>query len=462
MHVEKTIWQYMDVYPKVVAAGKPTQITVCPLMKRGAFAGHRVELFIRPIQQREYPLDDTPRGQVRLSVEPDADGCLRFTHAFAGEQEHFIQIGVDGEWRDQVSVYSVEGDLAGLIPLYGDQHVHTNHSDGWEDPGFVAGEYRMRGYDYIAITDHHTMSGSLEAISVFEDVPLGFHLMVGEEVHLPDCPLHVVHIGGRWSVNARVDANMRLLDKKNPGMREKYPFAWGAGANPDFPGTLSDEAFRKAVWDYAGTLSPLPEGLPRFTYAGFSWICREIRRAGGLSIFVHPYWIEDLFHADERLTEYILRTRPFDAYEVLGGERYFEQNGFQTAQYHDMRAQGCDFPIVGSSDCHHCYKNPIANVAATITFARANETPAILDAIRAGYTVAVDGVSQEPRLVGKYRLVKYAQFLMEHYFPLHREACFEEGRAMKAYAAGEREEAAAQLRSMKDRTRRLWEKYFAF
>lgn len=461
--MEKTRWQYVDVYPKVVPAGKRQTITICPTIDPGLFAGGPLEAEVLPVQQREYPLDDTPRGHVKYVVEAGADGRLRFQHAFQGEQEHFIRVRRGEKTLCQVSVYSILEDLAGLIPLYGDQHVHTNHSDGREGPGFVAAEFRARGYDYIAITDHHTMSGSLAAREAFWDAPTGFHIMTGEEVHLPDCPLHVVHIGGRWSVNCRTQDHMEMMDERDPGLRARFPFAWERGEDSDFPGTMSVEDFHKVVWDYAQKLDPIPEGLPRFALAGFAWICEEIRRAGGLPIFVHPYWIDDLYHADERLTEYILTHGVADAYEVLGGERYFEQNGFQAVQYYELTARGHRIPIVGSSDSHRNYDNPLSQVASTITFARANRTAEILEAIRARRTVAVDRVNpSDPRLVGDYRLVKYAQFLLANYFPLHESLCAEEGRAMKDYYSGDREEGERMLRAADGRIERLWKKCFAF
>lgn len=460
--MEKSIPAYFDVFPKVVAVGKPVQITIRPLADPGVFPADKpVELHVLPLQQRVYAQDDTPRGHALYTLARCEDGCLRFTHSFAAEQEHYLRVRVDDAWVCQLSVYAVAQDLVGMIPLYGDQHVHTTYSDGHEQPAFVAAEFRMHGFDYAAITDHSTMAGALEAIETFKGAPMEMHLMMGEEVHLPDCGLHVVHIGGRWSVNARVQSQMERMQRERPGMRARFPQAWEEGAGGGFPGTMADDVFRRMIWDEAEKLD-IPEGLPRFTYAGFRWICNEIRNAGGLAIFPHPYWLADLFHADERLTAFILRSGDFDAFEVLGGESYLEQNGFQTAHYYEMRAQGYDFPIVGSSDSHANYNNPNAHVASTITFARANDTPSILEAIRAKRTVAVDWISAEPRLVGSYRLVKYAQFLLENYFPIHASACYEEGRAMKAYACGEREEGLRMLRATNGRIGRLWQKYFAF
>ena len=79
--------------------------------------------------------------------------------------------------------------------------------------------------------------------------------------------------------------------------------------------------------------------------------------------------------------------------------------------------------------------------------------------------IAVDTISEEFRLVGEPRLVRYGCFLLKNYFPLHDELCAEEGRLMRQYVIGtseEREEAAAMLKVIHGRMKRLREKMFAF
>lgn len=449
-----------DVFPKVIKSGVPTEITIRPLGKHAAF-GETVQLRVQPLQERTYELDDTPRGGADYTLTPDADGCLRFTHHFSGEQEHFL-VFQGRKGKIELSVYSLFEDLCGKIPLMGDLHLHSMRSDGREDPAIVAAHLRQQGYDFIALTDHTNFSGSLECIDAYKDAPVEMNLMTGEEIHLPDCALHCVHIGGRYSINAMVDETYAEMDRKNPGVSALFPAAWTKMEGSDFPGTMTGEEFHKAVWDYAETLEPIPAGIPKFVYAGFSWICNEIRKAGGLAIFPHPYWNHGVYHCDERLTQYLFEKQPFDAFEVLGGENYYEQNGFQTMHYYAAKAQGLSFPVVGSSDSHSSVNNRNAFIAETICFAEANTTEGIQSAIRAGHSVALDTISTEFRLVGDYRLVKYACFLMNEYFPLHQAACSEQGRAMKEYHCGDHEEGLALLKALDGRIEKMWRKYFAF
>ena len=81
------------------------------------------------------------------------------------------------------------------------------------------------------------------------------------------------------------------------------------------------------------------------------------------------------------------------------------------------------------------------------------------------YSVAVDTISKEFRLVGENRFVRYGCFLLKNYFPLHDEICFEEGRLMRQYAVGtaeEKKEAAETLDLIGGRTDKMRAKYFDF
>ena len=458
----RTELHYYDIFPKVVVAGKETEITIRPLGRHALFP-QQTTVKVFPLQERIYPQDETPRQRAEYRVVPCADGCLRFTHTFVGEQEYYIRINEKTKQEVCLPVYAVEGDLVGKIPLMGDLHLHTIRSDGRQDPAIVAAHLRQQGYDFIAITDHRSFSGSLESIDAYKDVPIEMNLMTGEEIHLPDCHLHCVHVGGKYSINAMVDKTREeMYDRGNLSVIDAHPEAWTKMEGSDFPGTMTNEEFHKVINEYAETLN-IPAGIPKFVYAGFCWECEQIRKAGGMAIFPHPYWIHDnAYHGDERLTQHLFETKPFDAFEVLGGENYFEQNGHQAVHYYEAKAKGLNIPVVGSSDSHSSVNNRNAFIAETICFADANDTDGVLSAIRAGRSVALDTISTEFRLVGDFRLVKYACFLMNEYFPLHQAACNEQGRAMKEYYCGDREEGRAMLELTKDRMAKFWKKYFAF
>ncbi|MGI6688455.1 MAG: PHP domain-containing protein [Christensenellales bacterium] len=296
-----------DIYPKVVCTGSTVGITIQPLGLHAQFPD-TVKLCISPLQERTYPLDDAQRSICNYDLKPDDNGCLCFDHSFASEQEYILRF------------YKPQGDrivgclfmlwrttLAGLIPLMGDLHLHSIRSDASQDPAVIAAYMRKMGYDFIAITDHKNFSGSLECIDAYRDAPIEMCLMTGEEVHLPDCHLHCVHVGGQYSINAMVDTVFAELEKKLIlALLHAFPICVQKWRVPLFPGTMTEAEFRSTIEDYADTLDPIPQGIPRYVYAGFCWICERIRAADGLSIFTHPYWIHDTssnglaFHADER------------------------------------------------------------------------------------------------------------------------------------------------------------------
>jgi hypothetical protein len=203
------------------------------------------------------------------------------------------------------------------------------------------------------------------------------------------------------------------------------------------------------------------KGTERWGYAACHWIFGQIRRGGGLGIFCHPCWVSNVFQIPPAFVDAMMGEHPFGAYEVLGGENYFEQNGFQTAGYYEDRAKGRRYPVVGSTDSHGAFGNRNSHVCSTLVFSPANERRALIDSILDFYSVAVDTIDETPRYVGDFRLVRYAAFLEKNFFPLHDELCFEEGRAMKDYVCGV-PGAKETLEHLSGRMLAQREKYFGF
>lgn len=439
-----------DIFPKVFPCDKEVEITVKPLGLHAAFEGE-YSIWLRQLTQGNNLRYPERSNLVEYKVTPDTDGCLRFSHSFIGEQEHFVDVMKDEKRIVRLSVYSLLPDLVGRYPFRGDLHMHTCRSDGRQAPAIVAAEYRKNGYDFLAITDHDVYYGSLEAMNTFKDVPAEFNLVPGEEIHLDGNDIHIVNFGGTYSVNALMPGDHHI--DVGPGKELR-------SLNGKCPEIISVEEYKRQVNELAEALD-IPEGVEKFTYASCVWIFNHIKKSDGLGIFCHPYWVQNVFHVPETLVEYIMETQPFDAFEVLGGERYFEQNGFQAARYYDDRAMGRHYPIVGSTDSHSCVHNDGAFVASTIVFAPENTREGIISSIKDYYSVAVDSISKELRLVGETRFVRYGNFLLREFFSLHDELVFEEGRLMKDYACGD-EDAARLLTAINGRMKKQREKYFAF
>lgn len=415
-----------DIYPKIVAAGEETTITIEGIDYSTELEEGKVyEVVILPLCESVQG-EEGKDYEVKKVVAKDKKLMIRY--AFGIEQEYYFRIGKeDGSRLVQLSVYALLSDLYACRPYKGDLHVHTCFSDGKESPEFVAAAYRKKGFDFMAITDHHCYEPSLRAIEAYQDAPIALKIFPGEEVHGLDNHVHIVNFGGEYSVNQ--------LFRENP------------------------EQYYKEVRVIEEGLD-LPEGIHGFTYASCIWVYEQIKKANGLSIFAHPHWIANVYHVKDKMTNYQFEQKLFDAFELIGGQSPIENN-MQLAIYNDARARGMNnIPIVGSSDSHSVLSGALFDEMKTLVFAKTNEKNDVIEAIKMQQSVAVESYHNEHYKVhGDYRMVSYAIFLLENYFPLHDELCFEEGRAMLDYIRG-REGAVEILTLMKERTHKLMTKYF--
>jgi hypothetical protein len=162
---------------------------------------------------------------------------------------------------------------------------------------------------------------------------------------------------------------------------------------------------------------------------------------------VHPFWHPNGSYSNNVCTEnarILLKSGLFDAFEL------YSQCGFNGAInitnmfWHELREGGVDLPIVGSSDVHRVITSgTMFRRNYTICFAEKNEEGAILSSIKAKNNVAVHAVPKagwgeyDYFCDGSYRLVAYAQFLLENYFPKRARLDQCVGVAMQRYAIGE-------------------------
>lgn len=453
-----------DIFPKVFAVGKESEIHIRPL------GGREV---IPPCADCRFEIaaldggdpDDFPASAdfQYLTAKSNEKGEICFSHTFGAEQEYFIRL-VDENKKNLLvfSVYAVAEDLAARYPYIGDLHMHTTLSDGREIPEVVCANYRKYGYDFTVISDHRRYYPSLRAMKAYQDVPVGLNIVPGEEVHMPDVngvhnDVHIVNFGGEYSINQLVEA----VGVKEVGKA----LSTRAIREENVPDVMTPEAWAALIEGLASEID-VPENVDKIPAAMCKWIFDEIKKANGLGIFPHPKWRNNVNHVPEAFCRWLFDTRPFDAFEVLGGENYYEQNGYQTLMYYEEAARGNRVPVVGSTDSHSSYEsNRNAFICATIVFSPENERTALIRSVKDYYSVAVDTISKEFRLVGEKRFVEYGCFLLKNYFPLHDELCFEEGRLMKQYVTGtdeEKAEAEKLLRMIGGRVEKLRKKYFAF
>lgn len=431
--------RYFDVIPRIVPADQETTVEIIPLYEHVAFkedCTYEVTYVPteRPVLRGNWiPGKKTP-------MVPDPDGRFRFTMYFAGEQEHVIhivEIAKDNKQRvlANLRVYSLEEDLFALRPYKGDFHMHSHYSDGTESPAYVAGACRRVGLDFMGLSDHRLYRPSILAKEAYNDVPIDLRIYPAEEVHPPDNPVHILSFGA------------------SAGITEFY--------------RDDESSYRAEVQEIMDNLHELPQGVNRYQYASCVWASNKIRELGGLSMLCHYFWFtSNKYYFDIPLLDHLIETEVFDALELISGfgEKSLDRtdvNNLQVARYHEERAKGRTLPICGISDCHGKEHNDVFGRYYTVCFSPSGELTDIIEAIKALRSVAVEAVGgQLPRAHGPFRLVKYTHFLLREIFPQHDELCFEEGRLMLQYAAGDKT-AADRLRLLEGQTVRLYDKFWA-
>jgi hypothetical protein len=436
----KTELAYFDVFPKIFRARREGFVVIAPRGLHTRFEEGRPYV-VAVLPMRETILNEEGAAYPEYQVLPQ-DGTLRFSHTFGEEGPYLLRVKPKDltlpsapqrkRWPPYLEVqkfrvYAVEEDLFRLRPWRGDMHVHSFRSDGKESPAVVVSAYRKAGFDFLALTDHEQYGPSLEAIDAFKDAPIDLKIFPGEEVHPPGDNTHYVNFAGNYSVNDI--------------------FRDGKGR------------YERETEEIAKTIE-VPAGINRFKYASCLWVCREIKKAEGLSIMTHPHWIqEDAFHVREKMCVYMLKNAPFDAFELTGGMAQIE-NQIQVSLWQQLRAEGHAIPIVGSSDSHGT-EIPVTwfNVSKMAVLAECCDKEGIIGAVRNRQVVVLEQYTGEsfPRLYGEYRYVMFMLFLLAEYFPLHDELCFEEGRLMKEYAAGDGD-AVPLLKAMQGRCASLMKK----
>jgi hypothetical protein len=400
---------YYDVFPRIVRTHQDALITIRPLFDHCRFDSSQ------PYQACLLPAEGAPHAP-KMPLTPQ-DGLLRFPCHFEDEQEYVLCIErlVHGEvvFVAEFRLYALQADLFARRPWKGDLHMHSDYSDGKESPAYIAAACRRIGMDFMAVTDHRQYAPSLEAMNAFANVPVDLRIYPGEEVHPPDNSVHIIHFGGRFSVNE----------------------------------LFASDTYWDEVQAIEGGLADLPEGNTRYTAASCVWCFNKIRQAGGLGVFCHPYWFtRHRYDVPQSVTDWLLDKQPFDALELIGGYHRFEadSNTLQVARYHEERSRGKRIPIVGVSDSHGCETGDLFGWYYSVVFAPTTDLADLSQAIKELYSVAVEALPGETaRAYGPFRLVRYTLFLLREIFPQHDAMCVEEGRQMMAFLAGETQALAA-------------------
>lgn len=174
--------------------------------------------------------------------------------------------------------------------------------------------------------------------------------------------------------------------------------------------------------------------------AWFSWVHNEIKKAGGISVYPHPFWvIIDALNIRTKTSMEIYKRGLTDVYEILGGTCDKEHNRMQVQMYYEMVSRGCKLPIIAATDSHGALEHGVRQFDQVWTITFSEDADKIPDNILKGYSAAVDNyVPSDKNVYGDFRLVNYTWFLIQNYYELHDELCFSAGQAIARYVLGDK------------------------
>ena len=340
------------------------------------------------------------RFEARIPLTKE-DGRLALDIVFPQEDRYILTVYADGTAVAELEAYALEDDLYARLPYKGDNHLHSYYSDGTDSPEYMAAYCRRLGYDYVVITDHYQYEPSLRAASVLDPFQIDFLVIPGEEIHSPKNPVHIISLGGTSSVNT--------------WYREE----------PD--------AYEAAVLRHLPAIPAEMAAETRYAAAASMAVFEKIREVQGVSVLCHPGWIKTgLLHQEQDITDCLFALRGFDVLELVAGGADEMGTQLQLSYYQDQQRM----PIISSSDAHSTASQGHLSLGNyTIVFAAVLTAEAVKSAIRDGFCVGVSS----GRVYGPYRLVLYAYFLMERFFPSHDALCQVQGKEMTGYASGKGE-----------------------
>lgn len=347
-----------------------------------------------------------PWEEVAATVSPEQVSCRVFLR---GEGEHVFLLNfvfADHTQEEITVLYSLLPDLFKLRPFKGNLHSHSTNSDGVDSPDTVVVKSMQAGFDFMALTEHRRYTPANPFFHRF-----GIECLAGEEVHSPvRSILHLLSLGGRESVSQWQADHPEEYQRLSLAASKHYPHL------------------------------PLPE---RQLAGEAEVLIDKIHAAGGLAVHAHPYWKTYLrYNLMPELNEAILARQQFDALEL--GNREVYRTALMNARLTELAGDGFRSPLIGASDYHGRAQDCLAGTYSIVLAPRLSQRE-LCKAILKDRSVAVAG-RRESVPFGPFRLVKYALFLMEYYFPRHDRDFRKQAATLQKYLAGDHALEKALLR----------------
>jgi predicted metal-dependent phosphoesterase TrpH len=435
---------YLSILPLVAQIGTRTRfrLTTVGDMRRPA-AGETIWISVNSVR------DFRRNSDFELTV--DETGCADFDLVPAIAGEYVVSLyRTAGQWSQpadtRLSFFVVGTELANVYPYKGDLHMHSTYSDGTQSVPYMVAKSREAGMDFIAMTDHRVFKASEEARSWARANKMSMIVFRGEEVNYPLGIGHIVSLNAGRSVSDR----FTIHETDSPSDT----------AEAVRQTELMIEQMRPLYGKDVETMD-LPEGADRDLFLWSYGVAQEIRKAGGLAVIAHPYWLaRDVRDLVSTTYDAILDAGVFDAVEILNGSGVEGvMLGIAKATEHGWLAGGMP-PFVGSSDAHRA---DMIGRGYTVAFAGELREDAVLQAIRNEQTVAcVEAGTGSPIIVGHYHLVEYAYFLVREFFPLHDDLCLSQGGLYKVNQIDSGVTVGPASNALQEHIESLYQSAFAF
>lgn len=254
---------------------------------------------------------------------------------------------------------------------YIDLHIHSTASDGSLSPVQIIQAAKQSGLRAIAITDHDTLEGSIEALAFSESF---LEIIPGIEISAQFSP-GSMHILGylmqtdnpslrqtlRLLQKARAERNLRIVEKlKNLGLafhyRELLDLAGG--------GQIGRPHFARALVR-KGTVKDVDEAFDKYLKQGRAAYVSKYRlqpaeaiasiaRAGGVPVLAHPCSLQATNEA--ALEKIVLDLK---AVGLQGIEVYYPSHDADTMAIYEHLAHRHGMVMTGGTDYHGAAKPDI-------------------------------------------------------------------------------------------------------
>ena len=400
----------LKMFPRVILADKKSKLVLSGDELKN---GYLVNIAVQSMEKYNLPHSDKffideDKRYAGENVEVKG-GKATFYFTPYGEQRHRVYVDT-GARKVVFEIFSLKKDLYELQPFKGRYPFayhrvrRTFHADR-NRFGILRRGFRLYGYNRPP-----QVCGFGKMAALMDKIATHFKVYPGEEVHNRGMGyFHIINFGASSSVNEIINAD-------------------------------PDGVFKK-VTENAAELKKqykLPDEIDEKEFAFRHGVSENIRKNGGVSVLCHPYWdAYGEYNMQTPMLEFLLKNGIFDALEVVDDDDK-TGNGvnLQVAMYNDMRAKGIKIPVVGASDCHNVVSELFGKF---YTYAFCKNVNDVKEAVKNLKSVAVERIGKEYRIYGEFRLVRYARFLTDNFYPEVKE--IRKGTAAKIAEAIEKESA---------------------